>query len=634
MRTAQQPKAHDGLDADKLGLMHEPLFVQVYRIGVGGIKQRVPLPAEGQRWTIEQARMVETVVESTMGGGDYEVNVSDDKGAQHSWRYQSPTAPRSMNTDGGQNMAGQYNPFAGFAQPAGPQTAQQVDIPGIGKATTVPGMPTFITPTPGNGAKPGEDIMGGTPWQRGGWNPWAPPWQMPGMGQAPWGTGNPWGQPSPQNTDETARLRAEVAAAKAEAERERQEARHREEMAKLEAAIAANKQPAGPSSEMMEMRASQARLEAELKAERDRSAFSAQLAEERRAADAKFNELREEIRRANDRPKEDPTKPLFEFMKANAEASKHLADAQERTATAQAMAQKDSANNALQMMQTMAANSKSEMTSLMPTFMSLITQVASVSSASMSSVMDAMREVMELKGKDDAPWWGKMLEGALAPLPNIGMALSQGFAASAQAKAAAAMGGTPPVAPAAGSVPDGRKPRVEVVDNQPVAPKVDAKPEAPSVESGGKDGVGPEDRIARALIGYRSDVPGAAASYDVQVWGPVLPEVVAYRKLIHEGKLKPKDAAGFLLGMALQKKQLGIEAAALDHLQSEHEELATLIGMALGQAPEGQDAQEYLTFKRHTLEMMVLAVQELQKQAAKEQGEGKGEGEAQDAQAG
>jgi len=611
MRTVQQPKAHDGLDADKLGLMHEPLFVQVYRIGVGGIKQRVPLPAEGQRWSIEQARMVETVVEGTTGGGDYEVNVSDDKGAQHSWRYQSPTAPRSLGTDGGQPMASQYNPFAGFQQPmqAGPQQASQVDIPGIGKATTVPGMPTFITPTPPNGnGKPGEDIMGGTPWQRGGW-------------QAPWGTpwGNPWQQPQASGSE--AALRQELAAAKAEAERDRQEARHREEMAEIRRSIEASKQPAGPSPELIEMKANQARLEVELKAANDRREFEAKLAEERRQFDTKFNELKEEIRRANERPKEDPTRPILELMRSQSDVAKAQAESAERVARYQAESAERAANTQREILTSTFQTMKADSQAIMPMMMNVISQAASMQSSMTASQMDIMREVMDLKGKDDAPWWGKMLEGALAPLPNIGVALSQGFAANAQARAAAAMGGAPPVAPAqGGAVPDGRKPRVEVTGNEPAA-KPEEKPATAGVGQGGKDGIGPEDKIARALIGYRSDVPGAAASYDLQVWGAVLPEITSYRKLIHEGKFKPKDAAGFLLGLAMQKKQLGIEASALDHLDPSHEELATLVGMALGQAPEGVDAQEYLVFKKNVLEMMVLAVQQLQKQAAEEEAE-------------
>jgi hypothetical protein len=617
MRTVQQPKAHDGLDADQLGLLHEPLFVTVYRLR-GGNRERVPLPNEGQRWTLEQARATEPLVENIAGGGDYEINVVDDKGARHSWRYSSSAPPKPLGPEGPQ-MAGGFNPFSMFGQmpgaPAGPQQASQVDIPGIGKATTVPGMPTFITPTPtpGNGGKPGEDIMGGTPWQRGGWGQWAPPWQ------------NPWQQPQVNNSE--AALRQELAAAKAEAERDRQEARHREEMAEIRRSIEASKQPTGPSPELVEMRANQARLEAELKSERDRSAFEAKLAEERRASDTKFNELREEIRKARDeRPKDDPAKALFEFMKVQAETAKAQAEAAERTARYQAEASERSARDQREVLTTTFNAMKADSQTFLPTMMNVISQAASMQSSMTASQMDIMREVLEIKGKDDAPWWGQMLQGALAPLPNIGLALSQGFAANAQAKAAAAMG-VPPVAAAqpAEGTPPGRKPRVEVVDNQSV-PKVDEKPATSGVETGGPAGVGPEDKIARALIGYRSDVPGAAASYDAQVWGSVLPEIVAYRKLIHDGKMKPKDAAGFLLGLALQKKQLSIEAAALDHLKPEHEELATLIGMALGQAPEGVDPQEYLGFKKNTLEMMVLAVQELQKQAAKEEG---GEGEAQ-----
>lgn len=607
MKTIQNPKTPEGLDRDPLTLLKEPLYVSVYRTRPG-VRERVPLPNDGQRWSLEQVRAIEPIIEQVAGGGHYEIEVRDDRG-MHKWVYDSSSPPKALGPEV-PPMAGPqpYNPFGAFQQPAGPQavpaTAQSVDVPGVGKVVTVPGMPPFISTGGGNAnGKEREDIIGAsTPWR----NPFS-------QWQSPWGGG--WAPPWTQRTNddgEAERTRRENERLKAEMERERQEARHREEMAELKMSIqrlAEQPKQLGPSPELVEMRAQQARLEVELKAERDRSQQEQRFAEMQRQHESSINALKDELRHLVDRPKEDPMRPVLELLKTQSETARYQSEASERASRITAEAQKEAARDQREMMSTLFQSLKSDSQTILPTIMGIVTQSVQLQSASMSTMMEAVREFAELKGKDDAPWWGKMIEGALGPLPEVAMQLTRAYAAGQQAKAAAAMGGASP-AQSVGELPPGRRPRADgataVIEGAPSQPQLAQGEPQRAIPA-------PGDAIARALLGYQSDVPGAQDSYDVQSWGTMLGEIQQLRKRIADGKMTPKDAAGALLNMVINKKQLEITIPAIEsNFDNDHEKLARLVGLALGQAPTGIDPQEYLKYKGEVLKVFVAGLREIE----------------------
>lgn len=209
------------------------------------------------------------------------------------------------------------------------------------------------------------------------------------------------------------------------------------------------------------------------------------------------------------------------------------------------------------------------------------------------------------------------------------MQLTRAYAAGQQAKAAVALGVAQPPQNA-GELPPGRRPRADG------APPLIEGQEAPAQLEAGQEPAAPAkvaapagDAIARALVGYQSDVPGAIASYDAQTWGTMVGEVQQLRKRVEEGKLGPKDCAGALLNMVISKKQLEIQIPAIEaQFDNDHTKLATLIGMALGQAPEGLDPQEYLKYKHEVLKVFVAGLREIENriraQVAEESGEGEG----------
>ena len=587
----EPPTGPDGLKLDDIAVMREPLYVKLRRVRGVGPEEVVAIPMDGMNWTKSQVRNVEAWTAQNLGGGDYTLRVSDEMGqtTTQSFHIDGPEKPKTDNTaiKAATQMAGfTVTGPVGAAERLGPvgqakDSSNVVPIGGGMGVATLPNGMTMVVST--------EDHREpGTPRN---------------VAQQLFGQGADVGS---SYMDMMRRLE------RAEADKARltDEMRHKSElsvvlerMGRLEDK---NQHGSGETEAIAE-------LKRQLEAERQESRRKDEIAELRRSHDEQMRKL-EELVKASTEKKEDPLlRVWFESQRESSAASREAA-------RENAQAQREAARDQKDTMQLMLTSMKQDQSAIMPAFMNILTSVSQVTSGMTSTVLEAMREIADIKKSEDLPWYGKALMPVLERLPDVGQAIASGYMMGQQAKAEAM-----------NQQAQQRKPRAIEAKVEPKPAEIAAP--APSPDSGnGKTELVIPENLGQALKGYETDVSGEADSYDNDIWKMEAAAARAIRSKVLAGQAKPVDAAKALLEVVVKHADAEDTESipALKHLQDDEVELAVLVGLWLGACPKNIPLAAFQGFKFYTLGIFVEGLREVRAAVEKTVDESKEEESSED----